>query len=73
MVVFDQEGGQGLSVVWSVLLGLAQPVNQDDGEAGGDLPLLVQETERLEDTELESLGRVCVAAVDGDELSLVLV
>ena len=73
MVMFDQEGGQGLSVVWSVLLRLAQPVNQDDGEAGGDLPLLVQETERLEDPELESLGRVCVAAVDGDELSLVLV
>ena len=71
--MFGEEAGEAVSVVRSVLLGLAQPVNQDDGEAGGDLPLLVQETERLEDTELESLGRVCVAAVDGDELSLVLV
>ena len=71
--MFDQERGQSLSVVWSVLLSLAQPVNQDDGEAAGDLSLLVQEAERLEDPELESLSRVCVAAVNGDDLSLVLV
>ena len=72
-VVFSKEGGEGVSVVWSVLLSLTQAVNQDDGEAGGDLPLLVQSTERLEDALLESLARVGVAAVDVELLPDVLV
>ena len=71
--MFDQEGGEGVSVVGSVLLSLAQAVNQDDGEAVGDFPLLVQLTERLEDALIESLARVGVTAVDVELLPDVLV
>ena len=46
--MFREEGGEAVSVVWSVLLSLAQAVNQDDGEAAGDLPLVVEKAERLE-------------------------
>ena len=73
MAMFDQEGGEGVSVVGSVLLSLAQAVNQDDGEAVGDFPLLVQLTERLEDALIESLARVGVTAVDVELLPDVLV
>ena len=72
-VVVSKEGGEGVSVVWSVLLCLTQAVNQDDGEAGGDLPLLIQSTERLEDALLEGLARAGVTAVDVELLPDVLV
>ena len=64
MGVLGKEGGDGVSVVRSVLLRLAQAVNQDDGEAGGDLALVVEGGEGLQDPGLESLARVGLAVVD---------
>ena len=71
--MFGEEAGEAVSVVWPVLLGLAQPVNQDDGEAAGDLPLVVEEAERQEHSSVESSCWVCVTVGDVDVISGLLV
>ena len=65
--MFGQECGQSLPVVRPVLLGLAQSVYQDDGDVGGDLPLLVQQPQGLQDAGRESLAGVDVTVVDGEQ------
>ena len=72
-VMFGQEGGQSVPVVRPVLLRLTEPVYEDDGDLGGDLPLLVEDPQGLEDPGQESLAWVGAAVVDveaGEEVWL---
>ena len=64
VVVFCEEGGQGVSIVRSVLLCLAQAVNQYNGQTAGDLPLLLQRPQGLQHTRNQSPARVAVAVVN---------
>ena len=71
--MFGQEGGQSLPIVRPVLLRLTQPVYEDDGDLGGDLPLLVEDPQWLQNPGQESLARVGAAVVDveaGEEVWL---
>ena len=72
-VMFGQEASQSLPVVRPVLLRLTQPVYEDDGDLGGDLPLLVEDPQWLQNPGQESLARVGAAVVDveaGEEVWL---
>ena len=62
--MFGQECSQSVSVVRSVLFSLAQSVYQDDANLGGDLPLLVEDPEGLQDPGREGLAGVDVTVVD---------
>ena len=59
-VMFGQEGGESLPVVWPVLLRLAEPVYEEDGELGVDLPLLVEVPQWLQHPGQQGLAGVAL-------------
>ena len=58
--MFGQEGGESLPVVWPVLLRLAEPVYEEDGELGVDLPLLVEVPQWLQHPGQQGLAGVAL-------------